>query len=340
MNMSVRRLPAEWETQSMVQMTFPHRNSDWADDFEDIVPCFIEIARHINQRQMLLLVCQNQEEWLPLLTDFDPQRLMIAQIPSNDTWARDHASLTIIENEKKIHLDFTFNGWGNKFDAQLDNQITQFLSKKDFLKHKVEIIDFVLEGGAVESDGKGTIMTTTNCLLSKERNPKFSKNEIEAKIKEFLGANRVLWLQNGELEGDDTDAHIDTLARFCNEATIAYVAPPEDPEDPHFQPLSKMQDELRRFRTHEGNPYQLVELPFATAAYHPEDGRRLPATYANFLIINGAVLVPTYRDAAKDAQAISLLQAVFPDREVIGIDCLPIIRQHGSLHCLTMQYPK
>jgi agmatine/peptidylarginine deiminase len=331
-----RRLPAEWEQQSRVQLTFPHRQSDWAEDYEEVLPIFIKIAEEIAKRQEVLVVCQDKEATAQRLAHLNPQNLLLASIPSNDTWARDYAPLTVIENGKKIHLDFTFNGWGNKFRADLDNQVTQHLSKRDFLKHKVEIIDFVLEGGAIESDGKGTLLTTTRCLLSKERNPKFSNEE---KIKYYLGANRLLWLQHGYLEGDDTDAHIDTLVRFCAEDTIAYVAPPTDKSDSHYQEFEKMREELRRLRTAEGKPYRLFALPFAKPVFHPRDGHRLPATYANFLIINGAVLMPTYRDPEKDAEAADILAIVFPDREIVGIDCLPVIRQHGSLHCLTMQYP-
>ncbi len=346
-----RRLPAEWEEQSFIQLTFPHQDSDWKDDLEFVKPVFIEIVTQITRFENALLVCQDKSETQKLFQNLDKQqfdRITFAQIDSNDTWARDHGAITVfdtlLDKEEKIHLDFAFNGWGNKFEASKDNVITQNLKKENYLKGKVKQIDFVLEGGSIESDGKGTILTTSECLLSKERNPNFSREEIEIKVKNYFGANRILWLENGALEGDDTDAHVDTLARLCPDDTICYVAPPTDKKDSHYDSLKKMEEELKNLKTIDNNSYKLIPLPFAPAAYHEEDNRRLPATYANFLIINKAVLVPTYEDNQENAEldtlALSQIKKAFPGREVIGINCLPIIRQHGSLHCLTMQFPK
>jgi agmatine/peptidylarginine deiminase len=346
-----RRLPAEWEEQSFVQLTFPHQNSDWKDDLELVTPVFIEIVTQITRFENVLLVCQNKVETEKLFQNsllnenkkqFD--RITFVEMDSNDTWARDHGAMTVLETisdkEEKIHLDFTFNGWGNKFEASKDNLITQNLKKENYLKGKVEQIDFVLEGGSIESDGEGTILTTSECLLSKERNPNFSREEIDTKVKSYFGANRILWLEHGALEGDDTDAHVDTLARLCSKDTICYVAPPTDKNDSHYESLQKMEEELKNLKTVDNNSYKLIPLPFAPAAYHEEDNRRLPSTYANFLIINDAVLVPTYEDIELDKLALSQVKKAFPTREIIGINCLPIIRQHGSLHCLTMQFPK
>lgn len=342
-----RRLPAEWEQQSFVQLTFPHAASDWKDDLELVTPVFIKIITQITRFEEVLLLCQDKTATQKLFQHLDTtqlERITFAEIDSNDTWARDHGAITVFETKanqtEKIHLDFIFNGWGNKFEAGKDNLITQNLKNKNYLKDKVKHIDFVLEGGSIESDGKGTILTTSECLLSKERNPDFSKDEIELKIKEYFGAEHILWLENGALEGDDTDAHIDTLARLCPNDTICYVAPPTDTTDTHYESLKKMEDELKKLKTKDNNSYKLISLPFAPAAYHEEENRRLPATYANFLIINDAVLVPTYQDEKLDNLALSQVQKAFPNREIIGIDCLPIIRQHGSLHCLTMQFPK
>ncbi|WP_291725986.1 agmatine deiminase family protein [Bernardetia sp.] len=342
-----RRLPAEWEEQSFVQLTFPHAASDWKDDLELVIPVFVEIIAQITRFEKVLLVCQDKAETEKHFKNLDKtqlDRITFAEIDSNDTWARDHGAITVFENDEekteKIHLDFTFNGWGNKFEAGKDNKITQNLKNKNYLKGKVEVVDFVLEGGSIESDGKGTILTTSECLLSKERNPSFSREEIEEKVKGYFGAKHILWLENGALEGDDTDAHIDTLARLCPNNTICYVAPPADKTDSHYESLKKMEEELQNLKTIDNNSYKLIPLPFAPAAYHEEDNRRLPATYANFLIINNAVLVPTYQNEKLDDLALSQIQKVFPNREIIGINCLPIIRQHGSLHCLTMQFPK
>ncbi|WP_375559786.1 agmatine deiminase family protein [Bernardetia sp. OM2101] len=346
-----RRLPAEWEEQSYVQLTFPHQNSDWKNDLELVTPVFVEIVIQITRFENVLLVCQNKSETEKLFQNsllnnskkqFD--KITFVEIDSNDTWARDHGAITVLENGEKIHLNFTFNGWGNKFEASKDNLITQNLKKENYLKGKVEEIDFVLEGGSIESDGEGTILTTSECLLSKERNPNFSREEIETKVKKYFGAERILWLEHGALEGDDTDAHIDTLARLCPNETICYVAPPTDKSDSHYESLQKMEEELKNLKTVDNNSYKLLPLPFAPVAYHEEDNRRLPATYANFLIINGAVLVPTYENDQEnrdlDNLALSQIKKAFPNREIIGINCLPIIRQHGSLHCLTMQFPK
>lgn len=198
--------------------------------------------------------------------------------------------------------------------------------------------NLVLEGGGIETDGEGTLLTTEACLLNPNRNPTLSRAEVEAQLGEDFGVDRVLWLANGHLEGDDTDSHIDTLARFCNPTTIAYVRC-DDSNDPHYEALAAMEQELQAFRQRNGDPYRLIPLPWPQACFDPEDGHRLPATYANFLIINQAVLVPTYGDPA-DATALSALAVAFPEHTLIPIECVSVIRQHGSLHCLTMQLPQ
>jgi agmatine/peptidylarginine deiminase len=269
-----------------------------------------------------------------------PDNLSFAELPTNDTWARDHSGLSVFGgNGEKYVLDFTFNGWGLKFAANYDNQITRGLFANHIFRQDAKYInckDFVFEGGSIESDGKGTLLTTSECLLSPNRNSFLSKNEIEQKLLNVFGAKRVLWLDHGYLAGDDTDSHIDTLARFCDEQTIAYVKC-EDKEDEHYSALLKMEEQLKSFTGIDGNPYRLIPLPMADKVFDGE--QRLPATYANFLIINGAVLLPFY-DSPKDDIAQKLLAEVFPSRKIIGVNCLPIIKQHGSLHCITMQYPE
>jgi agmatine deiminase len=255
--------------------------------------------------------------------------------PSNDTWARDHGPVTIFEQGQKILLDFVFNGWGLKFAANKDNLITRKLYEKGIFGHdEIRHGGLVLEGGALETDGAGTLMTTTECLLSPNRNPHLTQKEVEELLSEKLGVDRFLWLENGYLAGDDTDSHIDTLARFCSQDTIVYVQCP-DKADEHYEALKQMEQELQAFRTRDGESYNLVPLPWPSPCY-AEDGHRLPATYANFLIINGAVLVPTYR-VPEDATALEVLTACFPSRKIIGIDCRELIEQHGSLHCISMQ---
>ncbi|GAA4844960.1 agmatine deiminase family protein [Algivirga pacifica] len=333
------RLPAEWEMQDVIQLTLPHEETDWNDMLEEAQACFREIAQQISRHQKLLLVCHNINNVKQWLYGLKGDNVFFAEIPSNDTWARDHGGITIYQDEKPLILDFTFNGWGLKFASALDNEITLKLEKAGFFGNTpVETTGYVLEGGSIESDGQGTIMTTTACLLSYHRNPSLNQQQIEEKLKEWFGASRILWVTEGELEGDDTDAHIDTLARFCSPSRIAYVSC-EDPEDPHYSSLKKMEEELKAFRQADGSPYELFPLPMATPQFDPEDGHRLPATYANFLIMNEAILLPTYGDEIRDQQALEIMQKACPAHRIIGINCNALIKQHGSLHCVTMQYP-
>ena len=434
----MRRLPAEWEPQRFVQLTWPHAATDWAPMLDEVNACFVELALSVIRFEPLLVVCANAPEVTRLLNDEIERRkgkiqrsekavvswkvkgsvepgddtdgkedpfdglISLVELPSNDTWARDHGGITVYDNGQRVIYDYAFNGWGQKFEAGLDNELTAKLYAAGVLQEagtagktgvlqetagdtglmkeagtegdtglmkeagtagdtglkqeagtagdtglKQEIatagvtgyrdcLDFVLEGGSLESDGHGTLLTTSECLLSEFRNPSYTKEMIEQRLKEDFGLVRVLWLNHGYLEGDDTDSHIDTLARFCDRDTIAYVRC-DDPVDAHFDALQKMEQELRQFRTFAGQPYRLIPLPMADAAYDDE-GNRLPATYANFLIINGAVLVPTYGNPLKDELALNQLRIAFPDREIVGVDCRILIEQHGSLHCVTMQY--
>lgn len=330
-------LPAEWAPQRAVLLTWPHAGTDWAPWLGEAERCFADIANAIAARQSLLVVCREADAVRPLIHPRLLERVRFEEMESNDTWARDHGPVTVFKHGQPVLLDFKFNGWGLKFAADKDNLITRQLFERGCFPPDtsyLNCLNFVLEGGSIESDGCGTLLTTSECLLSPNRNGAFSRAEIELELRRHLGVERILWLDNGYLAGDDTDSHIDTLARFCDERTIAYVRC-TDPEDEHFEALSRMEDELRAFRQADGSPYRLVPLPMAEEV-HDEDGQRLPATYANFLIINGAVLLPFY-DSPLDAVAMEVLQAVFPSREVVGINCLPLIRQHGSLHCVTMQ---
>lgn len=335
-----KRFPAEWEKQSFVQLTWPHAGTDWADMLDEVNKCFVEIAHAILRFENLVVICPDENEVKSLLGTFDTSKVKFVNVPTNDTWARDHGGITIFENDKPVVLDFTFNGWGLKFGSAHDNLITRRMFEQgDIFASKVErrnCLKFVLEGGSIESDGKGTILTTSECLLSENRNH-LNIDETEEKLKEYLGAKNILWLHHGYLAGDDTDSHVDTLARMCPDDTICYVHC-ADEKDEHFDALHRMEQELKAFRTQAGEPYRLIALPMADAVYD-EEGDRIPATYANFLIINGAVLVPVYGQTSKDAEALQQIQQAFPDREIIGIDCNALIQQHGSLHCVTMQYP-
>ncbi|MEO1623541.1 MAG: agmatine deiminase family protein [Bacteroidota bacterium] len=334
--MQKRRLPAEWEPQQMVQFTFPHQQTDWIANWEQAVACFVEIIHLASTFQPVLLTCQDQTLVQSHLPADLRSKLQIHELPSNDTWARDHGAITVWEGEKRLLLDFVFNGWGQKFPADLDNQLSQQLHRQGVWPNApMQSINFVLEGGSLESDGKGSLLTTTQCLLSPHRNPQLSKEQIKQQLKEYLGLTRVLWLENGHLAGDDTDAHIDTLARFCSEEVIAYVQC-TDATDEHFDPLQAMERELQGFRQLSGQAYRLIPLPLPRPIF-AEDGHRLPATYANFLILNQAVLVPVY-GVPEDQLALDQLRPLFPNRTVLPVNCRALIEQHGSLHCLSMNY--
>ncbi|MDU1889826.1 MAG: agmatine deiminase family protein [Dysgonomonas sp.] len=336
-------LPPEWYPQSAIQLTWPHYDTDWGYMLDEVTACYKNIAIEILKRQKLIVVCNSAELVKYELRDNKDlfENLILVELLTNDTWARDHSGVSVIKNGEKHIYDFTFNGWGMKFASNYDNQITRGIYAQKVFGSDVELDnlkDFVLEGGALESDGKGTLLTTSECLLSPNRNSYLSKEGIEDYLKEVFGLDKVLWLDHGYLAGDDTDSHIDTLARLCDEHTIAYVKC-DDKNDEHYEALAKMEEQLKTFTDYKGKPYKLITLPMAKAVYD-EDNTRLPATYANFLIMNNVILLPYYNDKERDEEAREQLQKAFPTREVIGIDCSPLIRQHGSLHCITMQYPE
>jgi len=331
-------LPAEWAEQSGVQLTWPDAETDWVDLLDEVVPVYEQMARAILEREKLLIVCRDKSV-LPEFLQTENEQLLIHEMPVNDTWARDHAALTIMDQGKPVLLNFRFNGWGMKFAACNDNQITPTLYQQGAFQPGIPLADysyFTFEGGAIESNNAGCILTTSECLLSKNRNEHLSKSEIEGFLKNSLKAEKILWLDHGFLEGDDTDSHIDTLARFCDEDTIAYVKC-DDETDMHYEALKKMEEQLKTLTDLDNKPFKLVPLPFADAVF-AEDGHRIPATYANFLIINGAVLFPIY-GVKQDKEAIRVMQSLFPDREIIPINSVPLIKQHGSIHCISMQFP-
>lgn len=341
------RLPAEWEPQSGIQLTWPHAATDWAPMLNEIETTYREMAREIMKREPLLVVGPQTSDLrlqttelsnLPLLLEGTGWRLL--SLPSNDTWARDHGFITLIDDEsgEACLLDFCFNGWGEKFAADKDNAINRRLYDEGVVKGRyVDHLDFVLEGGSIESDGRGTIFTTTSCLMAPHRNQPLTKDQIDERLREMLRAERVVWIDYGHLEGDDTDGHIDTLVRICPDDTLLYIKC-DDPHDEHYADLQLMEQQLTTFRTLEGRPYRLLPLPLPRPIY--DEGEPLPATYANYLVLNGAVLVPTYAQPDLDRQALSTIAEAFPGRDVVGIDCRSVIRQHGSLHCCTMQFPE
>ena len=319
-------------------MAFPHAQTDWAADLAAAQACFAEILRTIARFQPVWLLCDTVRAPKAWVEDIPSERLRLIEATYNDTWARDFGPIAVQEADGLHWQDYQFNGWGLKFPANLDNQLTAHLHQQGLLPNR-RVRGLVLEGGSIDSDGQGSLLTTEACLLSANRNPHLSQSELNLLLSDQLGAQRIHWLRHGYLAGDDTDRHIDTLARFCDARTIAYTTCTE-PEDEHFGPLQRMEADLKRFRGGTGEPYRLLPLPLPEAQYHPADGHRLPATYANFLIINGAVLVPTY-GCPQDEEALAVLKGsgCFADREIIGVDCRALIRQHGSLHCITMHLP-
>lgn len=337
---TVRRLPAEWEPQSGVQLTWPHAGGDWGSHLDETEACFAAIAAAITAHTRLLIVHAPGTDLTPRLQQAGVQmdRVVLVALPSNDVWARDHGPITVLDDERPVLLDFVFNGWGGKYQAAHDNALSRHLHAAGvFGGTEMHYVNYILEGGAIDSDGRGTILTTASCLLDPARNPGVSKESAEQVLRDYFGADRVLWLHHGRLAGDDTDGHVDTLARFCDNDTIAYVAC-NDAADQHYESLQRMAEEIQGFRTPDGRPYHTVALPLPEAMYD-DSGQRMPATYANFLALEWAVLVPTY-GVPQDDEALEKLTQCFPGWRIIGIPCVPLIREHGSLHCVTMQYPR
>lgn len=335
----MKRMRAEWEKQRAVLFAFPHQWSDWQPYLSEARENFIAIIKQVLRFESVILIYHpNDLEGKQIIEEeFAEQikegRIKVYAIKCNDTWARDFGAINLLEDEKNVLLDFGFNGWGLKFASNWDNQINSALKELGEFSDELRVMDMILEGGSIESDGEGVILTNTQCLLEKNRNPFLNQEQIELKLKEHLGAKKILWLNHGYLAGDDTDSHIDTLARFISPTQIVYVGC-DDKSDEHYVELKAMESELKNLRDLNGEPYELIKLPFVRAIF--DEGERLPATYANFLFVNNALLVPTYGDS-NDSLALQTLQDALPHLEVIGIDCQTLIRQHGSLHCVSMQ---
>ncbi|MGE5625796.1 MAG: agmatine deiminase family protein [Bacillota bacterium] len=336
-------LPPEWAPQSGVMLTWPRSDVEWNPDYASAERCHTAIAKEISLREPVIITCMDAGHAERIrgyvkTAGGRGDRLHIYTFPSNDAWARDHGPITVLKDGKLTLLDFIFNGWGEKYPHAEDNRLSKRLREAGaFGQLPMESIDLVLEGGSIEVDGEGTLLTTESCLLNKNRNPGKKRAEIEGLLKRYLGVDRILWLKHGAIDGDDTDGHIDTLARLCDSTTIAYQAC-QDVKDPHYKSLKAMEEELKALKRKDGVSYRLVSLPWPRPVID-HTGRRLPATYANFLILDGAVLVPTYNDPA-DAGALQALAGCFPGREIVGVPCRSLIYQYGSLHCVTMQFPR
>lgn len=330
-------------------LTWPHQATDWAPYLKEITETYVKMADAITRYEQLVIATPHPIQVGAMLsgrlTPEQMTRVYICFCKTNDTWARDHGPITLRSDDGKLTmLDFRFNGWGEKFEATLDNNVTRTLHEDGAFDTETKGTprladndDFVLEGGAIESDGKGTIMTTECCLMAPNRNQPMDKEDIEEELRFRLKAKRIIWLKHGSLIGDDTDGHIDTIVRLAPNDTLLYNKC-TDENDEQYADFVALEEELKELRTLDGKPYKLIPLPQPDAIY--DEGERLPATYANFLIINGAVLVPTYNQEEKDKEACEAVKKAFPDREIIPIDSRTIVRQHGSIHCCTMQVPE
>lgn len=335
-------LAAEWEHQSEVLLALPHPGTDWSYMLPQVHECYAQLLRALLQSDAKPCLLTHAAQYARQVLPGDClEGTVIVEAEYNDTWIRDYGPLTLRNAEGKIRLaDFGFNGWGLKFAADKDNLVTNKLFGPDSsgfpLNGYRNYLGYVLEGGSIETDGRGTILTTSRCLCSPNRNGGLSKAEIERVFSKLLGISHFLWLDHGGLTGDDTDSHIDTLARICPDETILYVGC-SDPKDEHYEPLHAMKEQLMSLRTPQDNQYNLIELPLPRAIFDEDDGHRLPATYANYLVTNKAILMPVYRQPDMDELACKIVRVAYPDHEVIPVDCTALIRQHGSLHCATMQ---
>lgn len=345
MSSSGFRLPAEWEPQAGVLLAWPHAATDWAGRLVEVEGTYVALVAAIARFEPIL-VCvaeaavRERAESLLRAASVDLGCVRFVEIEYDDTWLRDSGPITLRNGDRFRLGDFRFTGWGGKFEASRDDRvIEQLIAHGLFRNAEHRRTDWALEGGAIESDGRGTLLTTWRCLH--ERHPELSREEITDRLEAGLAVSRVLWLDSGYLEGDDTDAHIDTLARLAPGDGIVFQAC-DDPSDPHYVELRQMAEEIAALRTANGKPYTLHALPWPRPIFEAASigaGRRLAASYANYLVVNDAVLVPAYDDPA-DAAAQRVIAAAHPGRSVVGVPCRPLIWQNGSLHCVTMQLPR
>ncbi|MBI4357133.1 MAG: agmatine deiminase family protein [Gammaproteobacteria bacterium] len=328
-----RRLVPEWAEQKAVLLVWPHAESDFKDDLPALARIYSDLAYWITQYEMAWIICFDEVHQHAVQNCLEKRgvhlsRCQFFQIPTNDIWVRDFGPLCAQTSDgEEFWLCFQFNGWGGKYPYTLDNQVSLKLSQELKIKN-TQFISFILEGGGIETDGEGSLLATSSSILNPNRNGALSQKEVEAILSRTLGVNRILWLNEGFLQNDDTDGHIDNLARFCNKTTLCYTAC-QNPKDEHFRALALMEQALRA-----GVPqYHLIPLPLPHLQIN---GQRLPASYANFLIIQNAVLVPLF-NLPTDQIALAQITKAFPTRKVIGIECTALLKQYGGLHCATRQ---
>lgn len=335
-------MPAEWAPHRGTWLSWPHKEASWPGKFAPIPGIFAEIVRHLAPHEEVHINVADAEMEAQVRELLIGRRVPLNAVyfhhnPTNDAWCRDHGPIFIQRREhgrvEQAIVDWGYNAWGGKYPPfDLDDVIPQRIGQEFGIP--VYEPGIVMEGGSIDVNGRGTLLTTEACLLNPNRNPDLSREQIEGYLRDFLGVRHILWLGDG-IEGDDTDGHVDDLARFTDPRTVVTVVE-DDPADPNFEPL---RDNLARLRTmcdQDGQPLRIVTLPMPRRLEH--EGQRLPASYANFYVANGVVLLPTY-DPATDDEARDTLQALFPDRQVIGIDCTDLVWGLGAFHCVTQQWP-
>jgi agmatine/peptidylarginine deiminase len=333
------RLPAEWEPQAGVVIAWPHGDTDWGPRLPRIERAYVGLTAAIARFEPVLVCVADsaiRRRAVQMLGDagIDPARLRFVEVAYDDTWLRDSGPLSLVGTSGFRLLDFRFTGWGGKFEGSRDDRLVEALVARGvFQAAERRRIDWALEGGAIEVDGNGTLLTTWRCLH--QRHPQMSREQMTAILVDAFAVDRVLWLEHGYLEGDDTDAHIDTLARYAPDGAIVFQTC-DDLADPHHAELALMRDEIAGLRDADGKPHRLHPLPWARPIV--DENRRLASSYANYLIVNGGVVMPSYDDSA-DVEAARVIAAAHPGREVVMVDARELIWQNGSVHCLTMQLP-
>ena len=340
-----RRFPAEWEKQQGILLCFPHNGKDWPGKYEAIQWAFVEFIKKIATFEQVLLIVADENLKAKVIEMLETATVQIANISfiiykTNRSWMRDSGPIIVKNGSKREALNFNFNGWAKYKNFQLD----KFVPSKVATALKLPLTQVIyngkpviVEGGAIETNGKGTLITSEECLMHptiQVRNPDFTKADYEAVFKEYLGITNVIWLGNG-IEGDDTHGHIDDLCRFVNENTVVTIVE-SDTKDSNYKPLQDNLKRLQNAKLEDGKPLNIIELPMPKRIIF--DGLVLPASYANFLILNHCVLVPTFNDT-NDRIALNILAECFPNREIIGINAIDLIWGFGTLHCLSQQIP-
>ena len=332
------RWPAEWEPHLATWVSWPHNRNSWPGHFEPVPEEFAAFVRALARFEPEVHILAGKPDVFAEATRLVGaiSNVTIHDLPTNDAWCRDHGPTFLAGNGLPPALvDWEYNAWGGKYAFDLDNlvpgKIAAFRGRKKFTP------GVILEGGAIDGNGRGTILTTEMCLLNPNRNPNLDRAGIERYLRDYLGAKKVLWLSGGEIEGDDTDGHIDQLARFVDPTTIV-AASCDDPSDANYEPCLANLEQLRAMTDQDDRPLKIVELPLPPPLY--VDDQRLPAGYCNFLIVNGAVIVPQFEVPDADRRALEILQPLFPGREVIGSPSRNLIWGLGSFHCSSQQEPQ